>query len=73
LLDINVKGIWLHMGNPLELTTTNPEIVGAINEINAKQASVRVLKAETTEEALIESSKPENKDVFVYVAREVQP
>jgi hypothetical protein len=79
IVDINVEGIWLHLGNPLEFVTadppiTDPTIVGAIKEINARQASVRILKAETAQEALIESQKPENKDVFVYVAREqVQP
>jgi hypothetical protein len=70
LLDINVEGLWLHMGNPFFLTTTDPSIVGAINEINAKQASVRVIKADTAQEAKQISELPENENAFVYVARE---
>ena len=67
ILDINVWGLALMLGNTFDLKTINKQIVGAINEINDKIGTVQVHEEATPEEALIYSQN--NPDVFVFVAR----
>jgi len=68
LLDINVEGLSLIVGNTFDLTTTNTQVVGAINELNAKMGTFTVHEAETSEEAQLYSQS--HPDVLVYVARD---
>jgi len=67
ILDINVWGLALMLGNTFDLATDNKQIVGAINEINGKAGSVKVHEEATAADALIYSQN--NPDVFVFVAR----
>ena len=67
IIDINVWGLALMLGNTFDLNTINKQIVGAINEINDKTGSVQVHEEANASDALIYSQN--NPDVFVFVAR----
>ena len=67
ILDINVWGLSVMLGNTFNLETESKQIVGAINEINEKSASVRVQEEPTAADALLYSQN--NPNVFVFVAR----
>ena len=68
IVDINVQGLNVMLGNTFDLTTTNKQIVAAINEVNSKVASVEVYEAQDVTEALQYSQ--EHPNVFVFVAKE---
>jgi len=68
IIDINVQGLNVMLGNTFNLTTTNKQIVAAINEVNDKVASVEVYEAQDVTEALQYSA--EHPNVFVFVAKE---
>ena len=68
IVDINVQGLNVMLGNTFNLQTTNKQIVAAINEVNDKIASVEVYEAQDTAEALQYSG--EHPNVFVFVAKE---
>ncbi|MCL2215671.1 MAG: hypothetical protein FWB91_01495 [Defluviitaleaceae bacterium] len=68
IIDINVQGLNVMLGNTFDLQTVNKQIVQAINEINNKVASVEVYKAQDVTEALQYSQ--EHPNVFVFVAKE---
>lgn len=67
ILDINVRGLTAMIGNTFDLTTDNKEIVGALNEINAKSTTIQIHEEATPEDALLYSQS--HPDVFVFVAR----
>jgi len=68
IVDINVQGLNVMLGNTFNLTTANKQIVAAINEVNSKIASVEVYEAQDVTEALQYSQNHPN--VFVFVAKE---
>jgi len=68
IVDINVQGLTVMLGNTFNLTTENKQIVAAINEVNSKIASVEVYEAQDVAEALQYSQ--EHPNVFVFVAKE---
>ena len=68
IVDINVQGLNVMLGNTFNLTTENKQIVAAINEVNSKIASVEVHEAQDVAEALQYSQ--EHPNVFVFVAKE---
>ena len=68
IVDINVQGLTVMLGNTFNLTTDNKQIVAAINEVNSKIASVEVYQAQDVVEALQYSQ--EHPNVFVFVAKE---
>jgi len=68
IVDINVQGLNVMLGNTFNLTTTSKQIVAAINEVNSKIASVQVYEAHDVVEALQYSQDHPN--VFVFVAKE---
>jgi len=68
IVDINVQGLTVMLGNTFNLTTENKQIVAAINEVNSKIASVEVYEAQDVTEALQYSQ--EHPNVFVFVAKE---
>ena len=67
ILDINVWGLSVMLGNTFNLETSSKQIVGAINEIRAQAGSVKVKEEPTAADALAYSQN--NPDVFVFVAR----
>jgi len=68
IVDINVQGLTIMLGNTFNLETENKQIVAAINEINDKVAAVEVHEAQDVTEALQYSQ--EHPNVFVFVAKE---
>jgi len=68
IVDINVQGLTVMLGNTFNLNTDNKQIVAAINEVNNKIASVEVYEAQDVTEALQYSQ--EHPNVFVFVAKE---
>ncbi|MCL2396858.1 MAG: hypothetical protein FWC93_02210 [Defluviitaleaceae bacterium] len=68
IIDINVQGLNVMLGNTFDLQTTNKQIVMAINEVNSKIAGVEVYEAQDVAEALQYSTDHPN--VFVFVAKE---
>jgi len=68
IVDINVQGLNVMLGNTFNLTTDSKQIVAAINEVNSKVASVEVYEAQDVTEALQYSQ--EHPNVFVFVAKE---
>ena len=68
IVDINVQGLNVMLGNTFNLTTTSKQIVAAINEVNSRVASVEVYEAQDVTEALQYSQ--EHPNVFVFVAKE---
>ena len=68
IVDINVQGLNVMLGNTFNLTTASKQIVAAINEVNSKVASVEVYEAPDVTEALQYSQ--EHPNVFVFVAKE---
>jgi len=68
IVDINVQGLNVMLGNTFNLTTDSKQIVAAINEVNSKIASVEVYEAQDVTEALQYSQ--EHPNVFVFVAKE---
>jgi hypothetical protein len=68
IVDINVQGLNVMIGNTFDLTTASKQIVAAINEVNSKVASVEVYQAQDVTEALQYSQ--EHPNVFVFVAKE---
>jgi len=68
IIDINVQGLNVMLGNTFNLQTTNKQIVAAINEVNCKAAHVQVHEAQDVTEALQYSQ--EHPNVFVFVAKE---
>ncbi|MCL2420975.1 MAG: hypothetical protein FWD03_03880 [Defluviitaleaceae bacterium] len=68
IVDINVQGLNVMLGNTFNLTTTSKQIVAAINEVNSKIAAVEVYEAQDVVEALQYSG--EHPNVFVFVAKE---
>jgi len=68
IVDINVQGLNVMLGNTFNLATTNKQIVAAINEVNSRVASVEVYEAPDVTEALQYSQ--EHPNVFVFVAKE---
>jgi len=68
IVDINVQGLTVMLGNTFNLATDNKQIVAAINEVNSKIASVQVYEAQDVAEALLYSQQ--NPNVFVFVAKE---
>ena len=68
IVDINVQGLNVMLGNTFNLTTESKQIVAAINEVNSKVASVEVYEAQDVTEALQYSQAHPN--VFVFVAKE---
>jgi hypothetical protein len=67
IIDINVQGLNVMIGNTFNLTTVNKQIVGAINELNSKIGTVQVYEAPDVSSALIYSQN--NPNVFVFVAK----
>ena len=67
IVDINVQGLTVMLGNTFDLTTTSKQIVGAINELNSKVGVVEVYEAQDVTEALTYSQNHPN--VFVFVAK----
>ena len=65
ILDINVWGLTVMLGNTFDLTTTSKQIVGAINEVNSKIGAVQVYEASDVVEAQTYSQA--NPNVFVFV------
>ncbi|MCL2855235.1 MAG: hypothetical protein FWE21_06410 [Defluviitaleaceae bacterium] len=68
IVDINVQGLNVMLGNTFNLNTASKQIVAAINEVNSKVASVEVYEAQDVAEALLYSQ--EHPNVFVFVAKE---
>ncbi|MCL2528070.1 MAG: hypothetical protein FWE42_06560 [Defluviitaleaceae bacterium] len=68
IIDINVQGLNVMLGNTFNLNTTSKQIVAAINEVNSKIASVEVYEAPNVTEALQYSQ--EHPNVFVFVAKD---
>jgi len=68
IVDINVQGLNVMLGNTFNLTTTNKQIVDAINEVNNKIASVEVHEAHDVVEA--QQYSEDHPNVFVFVAKE---
>jgi len=68
IIDINVQGLNVMLGNTFNLETTSKQIVAAVNEVNRKVASVEVYEAQDATEALQYSE--EHPNVFVFVAKE---
>ena len=66
ILDINVWGLTVMLGNTFFLETTNKQIVGAINEVNNKIGAVQVYEAADVVEAQAYSQA--NPNIFVFVA-----
>jgi len=68
IVDINVQGLTVMLGNTFNLNTENKQIVAAINEVNCKATHVQVYEAQDVAEALQYSTDHPN--VFVFVAKE---
>jgi len=68
IVDINVQGLNVMLGNTFNLTTENKQIVAAINEVNNKISYIEVYEAQDVTEALQYSGDHPN--VFVFVAKE---
>jgi len=68
IVDINVQGLNVMLGNTFNLATESKQIVAAINEVNSRIAAVEVYEAQDVTEALQYSQ--EHPNVFVFVAKE---
>lgn len=68
ILEINVWGLSLMLGNTYELDTENKELVGAVNEVNAKAGIVHAVEKPDTVSA--QDYSENNHGVFVYVAKQ---
>lgn len=64
---INVQGLNVMIGNTFDLATTNKQLVTAINEVNAKVATVEVFEAPDV--AAAKQMSLEHPNAFVYVAK----
>ena len=69
IIDINVPGLYLMLGNTIDLDTDQKQIVGAINEVNSKVGTIDVYEVESgdSEEALQYSAN--NPNTFVFISR----
>jgi len=67
IIDINVSGLYMMMGNTFNLDTENKQIVGAINEVNAKASVIPYYEASDVVTA--QQYSQENPGVLVYVPK----